>query len=456
MFTYNTQLLETAAGANVSDQGSVIRKKVIRSEVETSALIEPETEALLLNPVMWETVNVGLSLLLHLLPRLGWRMGGRLVRDGGRVGSEGRQEAGTVLRSLQVFFQEIPIVPFQLSIFPGAEGHVGHLQNMVPVGGETHHHASVEEEKLACQLLVEFLRGALGQSFSQHAAYKLDFIQSPVILGDNFAASHDVDTFVWPLGGPLDDACPGAELSRAHMLGQLGYIHGLTIASDGPVRLQVDTESLYHSLIRHRVNFKSTFCFRCSRTRWSGSPVMGEVDSLGLVGLDSCRESRGHHSFEETEVEGLGASRGGVGTGWGKGGWVKRCSASGGMEKIDRARRRSNSCLCRNVDRVGCVRAGRGGWLGADFWHLARRSGLDCCQTGLCHSLIILHDTAMLLAHLTHLLGEEILSSSSRGGRSLLLVKLVELALPGIRGFLAFYGEFLFLGSDQLGNLLLN
>ena len=94
--------------------------------------------------------------------------------------------------------------------------------------------------------------------------------------------------------------------------------------------------------------------------------------------------------------------------------------------------------------------------MGADFWHLARRSGLDCCQTGLCHSLIILHDTAMLLAHLTHLLGEEILSSSSRGGRSLLLVKLVELALPGIRGFLAFYGEFLFLGSDQLGNLLLN
>ena len=54
---------------------------------------------------------------------------------------------------------------------------MGHLQDVVAVGGEAHHHADVEQEELVGQLFVELLLGTLRQSLSQHDAHKLDFIQ---------------------------------------------------------------------------------------------------------------------------------------------------------------------------------------------------------------------------------------------------------------------------------------
>ena len=157
----------------------------------------------------------------------------RLSKFGG--GNEQGDEPGPVLSALQVLLEERPVAPLELPVLPGAEGHVGDPEDLVPVGREGHLEHSVSEEELGGELGVELVHGALGEDFSNHPGGELDLVHGPVVLGVDVATRHGVEALVRPLHHALDDAGAGAVLAGRHVPGEFGHIHSFAVALDRPI-----------------------------------------------------------------------------------------------------------------------------------------------------------------------------------------------------------------------------
>ena len=227
-----SQLLGQAAGTDVLDEGGVVGEKVVGGVVDTLAHVPAETQALRLDPLVRNPlVRSGV------LGGGGFAGGGESgktraagVRLGG--GGEVREEASPVLSALQILLQKVPIVPLELAVLPGAEGHVGDPEDLVPLGGEGHLEEGVGEEEFAGELGVEPVRGALREDLGDHAAGKLDLVHGPVFLGVHLAAGHWIEALVGPLHHALNHAGAGAVFPGRHVPGEFGNVQRLAVALD--------------------------------------------------------------------------------------------------------------------------------------------------------------------------------------------------------------------------------
>ena len=205
------QLLGEATSADVLHKGGTVREQVVRGVVVALPHVPAETQALGLDPVMRDPLE-GASVLGG-----GWFAGGRWSRRSGTArlcgGGEGGEEPGSILGPFQVLLQEVPVVPLELPVLPGAEGHVSDPEDLVPVGGERHLEEGVGKQELAGEFGVQSVGWALGEDLSQHPAGELDFVHGPVLLGVRLAAGHRVEALVGPLHHPLDHAGARAVLA---------------------------------------------------------------------------------------------------------------------------------------------------------------------------------------------------------------------------------------------------
>ena len=157
-----SQLLVQASGADVLDEGGRVGKQVVGRELGTLAHVPAETQAAGLDPVVRDALEGGSVLGGQLSTRGRWGARSAGVVFDGRGGSEVREKSGPVLSTLEELLQERPVVPFQLTVFPSPESHVGNSQDLVPVSGERHLQDGVGEEQFAGEVCVKLLRRALG------------------------------------------------------------------------------------------------------------------------------------------------------------------------------------------------------------------------------------------------------------------------------------------------------
>ena len=100
----DAKFLDRATGADMRDKGCVVRKQVIRVEIQAATLVELQAETLTLYPLVGEPVDgspvLGLELFAGGAP--GRSGGGGGGDTGGRI--EGSKKPGSILGPLQVLF----------------------------------------------------------------------------------------------------------------------------------------------------------------------------------------------------------------------------------------------------------------------------------------------------------------------------------------------------------------